>query len=86
MRREADLTAWGKLYETAGKIKALEPWKDFWDMDLIIVCPKGKKVPYFCSIMGHGGVCCGISVYKMCIRDRYYLLAFSANSVVTRSL
>lgn len=64
MRREADLTAWGKLYETAGKIKALEPWKDFWDMDLIIVCPKGKKVPYFCSIMGHGGVCCGISVYK----------------------
>ena len=64
MRREADLNSWGKLYETAGKIKALEPWKDFWDMDLIIVCPKGKKVPYFCSIMGRAGACCGISVYK----------------------
>ena len=64
MRKEASLEQWKELYELGIELKGLEPWKDFWDMDLIVICPKGRKEPFFCSVMGKGGSCYGISVYS----------------------
>lgn len=46
MRKEASLEQWKELYELGIELKGLEPWKDFWDMDLIVICPKGRKEPF----------------------------------------
>lgn len=64
MRKEAALEQWKELFSLGAELKALEPWKDFWDMDLIVICPESRKEPFFASIMGKGGSCYGISVYK----------------------
>lgn len=64
MRKEVSLEQWKELYELASVLKAAKPWEDFWDMDLLVICPKGRKEPFFCSIMGKGGSCYGISVYE----------------------
>ena len=64
MRKEATLEQWKELYELCGKLKELKPWEEFWDMDLLVICPEGRKKPYFCSVMGKVGSCYGISVYK----------------------
>lgn len=64
MRKEASPEQWSELYELTAQLKKLEPWKDFWDMDLLVICPNGRKEPFFCSVMGKGGSCYGISVYK----------------------
>lgn len=64
MRQEATLTEWKELYEVATRIKALEPWKDFWDLDLISLQFEGEKEPIFVSILGRGGGRYGLSVYE----------------------
>lgn len=35
MRTEATIEEWKKLYETATRIRDLEPWDLLWDMDII---------------------------------------------------
>ncbi|MDO4265504.1 MAG: hypothetical protein Q4C63_03450 [Eubacteriales bacterium] len=65
MRKEATLEEWAKLYETASRIRELEPWKLFWDLDIIGI--RTGDVPEetaFCSILGRGGGCYGIVVYE----------------------
>ena len=70
MREEASPKQWEKLYEVTCNLKALEPWKYFWDTQLVAIFLKDSEEPVFASIMGCGGNCYGISVYEMCIRDR----------------
>lgn len=60
MRNEAAITEWKKLYELATEIKALEPWKYFWDMDIIHLIDEEAYI----SILGRNGEAYGISVYE----------------------
>lgn len=64
MRKEATLDEWKDLYEVTTKIKGLEPWNTFWDMDLIAVRDGLEEDAIFFSILGKGGSCYGISVYE----------------------
>lgn len=64
MRKEATLDEWKNLYEVTTKIKGLEPWNTFWDMDLIAVRDGQEEDTIFFSILGKGGSCYGISVYE----------------------
>lgn len=63
MRKEATLEEWKELYEIAIKLKDMEPWEALWDMDLITIIEEDKE-PCICSIMGRGGECFGIGVYR----------------------
>lgn len=60
MRKEATMNEWKKLYEVATEIKALEPWKYFWDMDIIHLIDEDAYI----SILGRNGDAYGISVYE----------------------
>ena len=64
MREEASSKQWEKLYEVTCNLKALEPWKYFWDTQLIAIFLKDSEEPVFASIIGCGGNCYGISVYE----------------------
>ena len=64
MREEASPKQWEKLYEVTCNLKALEPWKYFWDTQLVAIFLKDSEEPVFASIMGCGGNCYGISVYE----------------------
>lgn len=52
-----------ELYDVTLKIKEMEPWKYFWDMDLITIFLPDFEEPICCSIMGRGGQYFGIGVY-----------------------
>lgn len=64
MRKEALLEQWKVLYETATRIKELRPWEKFYDMDLIGLRYGAEEDTIFCSILGRGGTCYGITVYE----------------------
>lgn len=64
MATQATLEQWEKLYDLAIEITKLKPWNAYWDMDLIAVETKKNEEPNFVSIMGKGGTCTGISVYR----------------------
>lgn len=63
MRKDASLESWKELYEVTLNIKELEPWEHLWDADLIAICLPEREEPVFCSILGRGGACFGISAY-----------------------
>ena len=52
MREEASPKQWEKLYEVTCNLKALEPWKYFWDTQLVAIFLKDSEEPVFASIMG----------------------------------
>lgn len=64
MRKEADLSQWKELYETATRIKEMKPWEKFWDMDLIAVGAEAPDDTTFYSILGRGNECYGVAVYE----------------------
>lgn len=64
MRKEASLGQWKTLYEAGTRIKELKPWEKFWDMDIIGIRYGIEEETVFCSILGRGGNCYGISVYE----------------------
>lgn len=64
MRIEATIEQWKDLYEVTTRIKELEPWEKFWDMDLIGVIKDDDEDTVFYSILGRGGDCYGIAVYE----------------------
>ena len=64
MATQATLEQWEELYDLAIEITKLKPWNAYWDMDLIAVETKKNEEPNFVSIMGKGGTCTGISVYR----------------------
>ncbi len=51
--QETSLELWGKLYETATRIKERKPWVEFWEMDLIGIQKEEGKKPVFFNIIGH---------------------------------
>lgn len=64
MATQATLEQWEELYDLAIEITKLKSWNAYWDMDLIAVETKKNEEPNFVSIMGKGGTCTGISVYR----------------------
>lgn len=76
MRKEAPKDLWNMLYNLADELKALRPWEDLWDVDLIGIQENGRQEPVFVSVMGRredgqGGTKanpdsadgCGIAIY-----------------------
>ncbi len=63
MRKEPTLEQWRELYKLGLKIRDMEPWNDFQDLDIIAMEIPEKKEPYFCSILGAGGQCFGINTF-----------------------
>ena len=59
-----DKEAWLELYEIAGKIKELEPWKYLWDMDLLVYLSEELKDIFYCSVMGHQGMYKAVAIYQ----------------------
>ena len=49
--KNADFTSWRILCALAEKIKAMEPWKQFEDMELFVLHFAQQK-PVYCSVMG----------------------------------
>lgn len=64
MRQKATLEEWKALYEVATRIREQEPWKDFWDMDLIMLQFADEEEPVFMSILGRGDSCYGLVAYE----------------------
>lgn len=65
MRTEATMEELKKLYESASRIQKLEPQELLQDMEIIgIQADKDPENTVFYSILGKGGDCYGISVYK----------------------
>lgn len=63
MRKEATLKQWRKLYNIGMTLRGMTPWHEFEDMDIITIKLPGRHEPYFCSILGAGGQCFGISTF-----------------------
>lgn len=57
------LEQWRTLYEVAGNLKKLAPWRALADMDILILQLPGRSEPVYCSVMGQGGESYGVSVY-----------------------
>lgn len=63
MIKRASLEQWKELFEVTLRIRDLKPWEYLWDMDLIAIQDDTDMETAYCSIMGHGGACSGITVY-----------------------
>lgn len=63
MRKEASRQKWGELYDVAKMIKMFEPWDGFYETDLITILLPDYELPFYVSIMGNAGQCCGIAIY-----------------------
>jgi len=55
---------WGKLYKAVDVIKEIKPWNYLWDTDLVALLLPDEEEPVFCSIMGMGGHCYGVGIYR----------------------
>lgn len=64
MRKDATIKEWKQLYELTTRIKELEPWKNFWDLDIIGIQEGAEEDTAFISILGKGGDCYGFSIYE----------------------
>lgn len=62
-RTEPSLEQWEALYEIAGNLKKLAPWQVLADTDILVLQLPGQNEPVYCSVMGNGGISCGIAVY-----------------------
>lgn len=62
-RTEPSLEQWGALYEVAGNLKKLAPWRALTDTDILVLQLPGQSESVYCSIMGHGDVSYGIAIY-----------------------
>lgn len=62
--KTSNLDEWKQLYEVTERIKALEPWKDLWDTDIIGVPGIGGREEAFISVLGRAGRCTGLCVYE----------------------
>lgn len=63
MRKAPTPDQWRQLYSLGIKIRTMEPWNEFQDLDIITIEIPNKKEPYFCSVLGAGGKCFGINTF-----------------------
>lgn len=63
VRTEPSLEQWEALYEVAGNLKKLAPWRSLRDTDILVLQLPGQNEPVYCSIMGNGDMSYGIAVY-----------------------
>ena len=64
MGKEASLEQWRVLYDITDCIKKMEPWKLFFDTELLCIQPENPEDLVFISIMGRAGQCFGYTVYE----------------------
>lgn len=62
-RTEPSLEQWKALYEVAGNLKKLAPWRALADTDILVLQLPGQAEPAYCSVMGQGDMSYGIAVY-----------------------
>lgn len=62
-RKEASIEEWRELYDCTTTLREIEPWNDFWDVELVSLQFSEDEEPIFISILGRGGNCFGISCY-----------------------
>lgn len=62
-RTEPSLEQWEALYEVAGNLKKLAPWRALADTDILVLQLPGQSEPVYCSVMGQGDMSYGIAVY-----------------------
>lgn len=60
---EPTLEQWAALYEAAGSLRALAPWRALWDTDILTLRLPGRDEPVFCSVMGQAGESLGVGIY-----------------------
>lgn len=63
-RREATLEEWGELYRLTTEVGQMEPWRDYWDADLIALREAASEDVVYCSIMGRNEETYGIAFYE----------------------
>ncbi|MBR5228348.1 MAG: hypothetical protein IKV96_00755 [Firmicutes bacterium] len=61
---KASLTSWTRLFDAVDRVKSLELWKTFCEVDLAEIHLPGDKEPYYCCISGMYELPKGISIYK----------------------
>ena len=64
VRQEAAIEEWRELYKLATVVGEMEPWKQFWDVDLLSIRETNSEEPVYCSILGSGGNTYGIVFYE----------------------
>lgn len=52
-----------RLYDAAEKIRALAPWDDLWETDIVTLVYPDRPEPIFCSMTGLTGQNCSVRVY-----------------------
>lgn len=60
---EPSLQQWNELFEIAGVIKTIQPWKSYYETDIFTFLFPGRAEPVYISILGNGGECLQINVY-----------------------
>ena len=63
METKPTLVAWQELFELAGRIKAMEPWKYYADRELLAVELPGTEEKLYFGFIGMYGTCYGICCY-----------------------
>ncbi|MCL1913952.1 MAG: hypothetical protein FWG10_08770 [Eubacteriaceae bacterium] len=63
MRHAPTIKQWEKLFVLAAKIKALAPWNQLSEEDLVSVVFPHLQEPVYCSIMGGQDGCFGVAVF-----------------------
>lgn len=62
-RKKPSIEQWEALYEVAGNLKKLAPWRALYDTDILVLQLPGQEEPVYCSVMGQGGMSFGIGIY-----------------------
>lgn len=62
-RKKPSIEQWEALYEVAGNMKKLAPWRALYETDILVLQLPGRKEPVYCSVLGQGGITFGIGIY-----------------------
>jgi len=62
-RKKPSIEQWEALYEVAGNLKKLAPWRALYDTDILVLQLPSWEEPIYCSVMGQGGMSFGIGIY-----------------------
>ena len=69
---EVPLETWRRLYDLAGQMSALAPWKWMQQTDVFVVEDPGSHDPLLVSVLGMFSDFCGVAVYAGARAIRYF--------------